>query len=862
MDDGAEPGPGGEGPAAVGAADARTDVAAGHDGFRTGPGGLTSEQVRQRIGAGLVNHLPPTSGRSVVDIIRANVFTRINAILAVLLAIVLWTGSWVNGAFGLLIVANSIIGVVQDLRAKRTLDKLSIVGRARPMVIRDGRAAVDVDREEIVVDDLVALGAGDQIVVDGVARSVDGLDVDESPLTGESKAVHKKPGDPLYSGSHVVSGGGTQQALKVGAGAYAAQLAAEASKFTLTDSELLRGINKILRVITWILIPTGALVIWTQLFRSGLPLKESLLAMVASLVPMVPEGLVLMMSIAFAIGIVRLGKRRVLTNELPAIEGLARVDVVCVDKTGTLTENTMHLREVVGLGGADVLDDGAAAPAAGARTGEGRIREVLAALGRLEERPNATTLAINESLAAEGVGDPGWAAVDKAPFTSARKWAGATFAGEGTWVLGAPDILAADGSEAFARASELMAGGLRVLLLARATAPHAAVSDITIGPSDPVDDHPGVLDAVALVVLDQTLRPDARETLAYFERENVAVKVISGDNAASVGAVGRSLGLPGADRPIDARTLPDPGDGTGEGAEAFADAVAEGTVFGRVTADQKRAMVRALQSRGHVVAMTGDGVNDVLALKDANIGVAMGAGAPATRSVAQLVLLDNRFAVMPHVVAEGRRVIGNIERVANLFLTKTIYSVFLALAVGIIGYAYPFEPIHVTITGWFTIGVPAFILSLAPNHERAKAGFASRVFRLALPSGLIVGLLTFGFWVAVYPGANAAPDVEGAASTATLIVLVITAFWVLAVVARPYEPWKLALLAVAGGAYVVIFLVRPISSLLHLHSVPADMGAAAVATGVVGAVLVEAIWQFNRRRAASDNATDRIVNQH
>ncbi|MGV3114339.1 HAD-IC family P-type ATPase [Corynebacterium freneyi] len=800
--------------------------------FVTGPGGLTREQVAQRVRAGLVNHLPPTSGRTVTDIIRANVFTRINAILAVLLAIVLWTGSWVNGAFGLLIIANSIVGVVQELRAKRTLDKLSIVGRARPMVIRDGAEARELDREEIVVDDLVELGAGDQIIVDGVARSVDGLDVDESPLTGESNPVHKDVGDPLYSGSHVVSGGGTQQATKVGANAYAAQLAAEASKFTLTDSELLRGINKILRVITWVLIPTGVLVICTQLFRSGQPLREALLAMVASLVPMVPEGLVLMTSIAFAIGIVRLGRRRVLTNELPAIEGLARVNVVCVDKTGTLTENRMHVREVVQL---DDVDEAA-------------VRPILAALGGLEERPNATTRAVNEHLAGLGVADPGWEVADKVPFTSARKWAGATFEGEGTWVLGAPDILAAEGSAALERAAGLMAEGLRVLLLARANPDVAAtVSDVPVGPDEHVDEHPGMLDPVALVVLDQTLRPDARETLEYFEAENVTVKVISGDNAASVGAVARALDLPGGDRPVDARDLPDPAGGEVE-REAFADAVEEGHVFGRVTADQKRAMVRALQSRGHVVAMTGDGVNDILALKEANIGVAMGAGAPATRSVAQLVLLDDRFAVMPHVVAEGRRVIGNIERVANLFLTKTIYSVFLALAVGIIGYAYPFEPIHVTITGWFTIGIPAFVLSLAPNHERAKPGFASRVFRLALPSGLIVGALTFGFWLWAYPGADAAPEVEGAASTATLVVLIISALWVLAVVARPYEPWKIALLATAGGAYAVIFLARPIAAILHLHPVPTGMGVAAVLTGVGGAVLVEAVWQFNRKR--------------
>ena len=384
----------------------------------TGPGGLTAAEVAQRRREGRVNELPPTSGRSVWDIIRANVFTRINAILAVLLAIVLWTGSWINGAFGLLIIANSIVGVVQELRAKRTLDKLSIVGRARPMVIRDGAPPAEVDREDIVADDLIHVGAGDQVVVDGVLRSCSGLAVDESALTGESEPVHKSVGDPLYSGSHVVAGGGTQQALKVGAEAYAAQLAAEAGKFTLTDSELLRGINKILRVITWILIPTGALAIYTQLFRSGQPLRESLLAMVASLVPMVPEGLVLMMSIAFAIGIVRLGRRRVLTNELPAIEGLARVDVVCLDKTGTLTENTMHLREVVPLAG-ESLSDG---PMRG-------VGPALRALGSLDERPNATARAWVEGLEAMGVPDPGWTAVDEVAFASERKWAGATFEG-------------------------------------------------------------------------------------------------------------------------------------------------------------------------------------------------------------------------------------------------------------------------------------------------------------------------------------------------------------------------------------------------------------------------------------------------
>ncbi|MEJ6019835.1 HAD-IC family P-type ATPase [Corynebacterium sp. H113] len=807
--------------------------------------GLTSAEVQQRIKDGHVNELPPTSGRTVGQIIRANVFTRINAILAVLLSIVLFTGSWINGAFGLLIIANSIIGIIQELRAKRTLDKLSIVGRARPLVIRDGKSAAEVDREDVVVDDLIQLGPGDQVVVDGIVRSARGLDVDESPLTGESVPVHKSVGDPVYSGTHVTSGAGTYQATKVGSNAYAAKLAAEASKFTLTDSELFRGINKILKVITWILIPVGALTIYTQLFRAGNDLNDALLGMVASLVPMIPEGLVLMTTIAFAIGVVRLGKRRVLVNELPAIEGLARVDIVCADKTGTLTENSMHLGEVL------LLDDSSSRMP---HIDMEEALEALAAVNGADERPNLTGVAIAEGLAERGIERPDWVLVDQVFFTSERKWAGASF-DCGTWVLGAPDVLVSPGAQGADEADRLMQQGLRVLLLAQSD---RAVSEIDVS-VDTAHIRP-----VALVVLKQTIRPDAEETIRYFWEEDVEVKVISGDNAASVGAVGRELGIPGADHPTDARALPPAHLGevseTGGATETsqgglnpeFADAINAGAVFGRVTAEQKRTMVSALKDRGHVVAMTGDGVNDVLALKDANIGVAMGAGAPATRSVAQLVLLDNEFAVLPHVVAEGRRVIGNIERVANLFLTKTIYSVVLALAVGLIGYEYPFQPIHVTVTGWFTIGIPAFILSLAPNHERARPGFATRVFRLALPAGLVVGLFTFGFWLWVYPGAGGADSVVGPAATATLVVLIMTAFWVLAVVSRPYQWWKIALLATAISAYCIIFLVPPIATALQLYPLPMSLLVPALLTGITGASVIEMIWQWGRIRALRD----------
>lgn len=801
--------------------------------WKTPDSGLTQQQVQQRIELGHVNELPPTSGRSVWDIIRANVFTRINGILAVLFAVVLYTGSIVNGAFGLLIIANSIVGIIQELRAKRTLDKLSIVGRAKPMVIRDGEPAREIDRESVVLDDLIEVGPGDQIVVDGILRYASDVAVDESSLTGESDAVDKSVGDMVYSGSSVVVGSARYQATKVGKEAYAAKLAAEANKFTLTDSQLFRGINKILTYISWILIPVGALAIYTQLFVAGDDLNDALLAMVATLVPMVPEGLVLMTTIAFALGVVRLGRRRVLVNELPAIEGLARVDTVCVDKTGTLTENAMQLVEV------DIVS--------GDGTTRDEVDSALINLCKLDDRPNATARALLDGLA--DAGDVvKHERTETRPFASANKWSALTYHGGVTWVFGAPDVLVDDSAVGMQKARQLMEEGLRVLLLARTSVGADDLPGGALRKSEAVE-----LEPVALVVLGQKVRSDAAETVAYFYEEGVEVKVISGDNDRSVGAVARELKMEGANNPVDASELPASRDDGSEAKSAeirdeFSDIVESRQIFGRVTAENKRDMVHALQSRGHHVAMTGDGVNDVLALKAANLGVAMGDGAPATRSVAQLVLLDNRFAVMPMIVAEGRRVIGNIERVANLFLTKTIYSVVLALAVGLWGMDYPFEPIHVTITGWFTIGIPAFVLSLAPNWERARDGFVRRVLRLAIPAGITVGLLTFMFWLWANPGVDASDVARGEASTATLIVLIVSAFWVLVVVARPYTWWKVLLLAVSAGAYLFIFSVRSVATVLNLYWVGQELLIPALIVGAIGAAIIEALWWWRQSR--------------
>jgi len=777
--------------------------------------GLSDAEVAARVAEGKTNDVPNRASRSVADIVRANVLTRINAILGVLFAIVLATGSLINGLFGLLIVANSAIGIIQELRAKKTLDNLAIVSQAKPRVRR--RAGTrELPPNDVVLDDVIEIGPGDQIVVDGELLEAAGCEIDESLLTGEADPIAKTSGDEVMSGSFVVAGTGAYRATKVGREAYAARLAEEASKFTLVKSELRSGIDLILRFITYLLVPAGLLIIYTQLFLTNVGWRESVLRMVGALVPMVPEGLVLMTSIAFAVGVVRLGRRQCLVQELPAIEGLARVDVVCADKTGTLTENGMRLSETTPLG--------AASPE--------QVGEVLAALAADDTRPNASMIAIAEAYPQA----PRWTSTAVAPFKSATKWSGASFGAHGNWVIGAPDVLLDPVSPVAEQAERIGARGLRVLLLGSSD---GSVDDV---------DAPGRVTPVALVILEQRVRPDARETLDYFASQQVSVKVISGDNAVSVGAVAGSLGLHG--ETIDARQLPSQ-------AEALADTMDEYTTFGRVRPDQKRAMVHALQSRDHTVAMTGDGVNDVLALKDADIGVAMGSGSPASRAVAQIVLLDNKFATLPYVVGEGRRVIGNIERVSNLFLTKTVYSVLLALLVGLAGVAsrwghidpllYPFQPIHVTIAAWFTIGIPAFVLSLAPNNERARTGFVRRVMTSALPAGTVIGISTFASYLLAYPGTNATAVAQTRASTAALITLLIGAMWVLAVVARPYQWWRLALVAFSATGYLVIFALPLAREKFMLD--PSDPGITtpAVLIGLVAAALIEASWWIQGR---------------
>ncbi|AZS73593.1 magnesium-transporting ATPase [Streptomyces lydicus] len=772
--------------------------------------GLTTAEVAERVARGEVNDVPVRSSRSAAEIVRANVFTRFNAIIGVLFVIILIVGPIQDGLFGFVIVANTGIGIIQELRAKRTLDNLAVIGEARPTVRRDGFTE-EIPTSAVVLDDIIELGPGDKVIVDGEVRESDSLEIDESLLTGEADPVLKKPGEQVMSGSFVVAGGGAFTATKVGRQAYAAQLAEEASRFTLVHSELRTGISQILKYVTWMMIPTAIGLILSHLVTLGLPGDAAIRRMVAGIVPMIPEGLVLLTSVAFAIGVIRLGRKKCLVQELPAIEGLARVDVVCLDKTGTLTEGGMDVNGLRTLDG-----------------DEAYIRQVLGALGESDPRPNASLQAIIEAYPADG----GWRCTQSLPFSSARKYSGASFNGpdgeSSTWLLGAPDILLPAGDQRLAETDALNAQGLRVLLLARAER-ELDDPEVTRG-----------VRPTALVVLEQRLRPDAPDTLHYFEEQGVRAKVLSGDNAVSVGAVAGKLQLPGADAPVDARELP------GE-RDAMAAEIEEGAVFGRVTPQQKRDMVAALQSRSHNVAMTGDGVNDVLALKDADIGVAMGSGSEATRAVAQIVLLNNSFATLPSVVAEGRRVIGNITRVATLFLTKTVYSVLLAILVACWQIPYPYLPRHLTLLSTLTIGIPAFFLALAPNKERARPHFVRRVMRYAIPSGLITGAAAFATYLlarSYYTG----PDALPAETSAATLTLFLTAMWVLAIIARPYTWWRIALVLAMGLAFLIVLATPWLQAFFALRLVGTTMPWVAVGIAVVAAVLLEITWRWVARR--------------
>jgi cation-transporting P-type ATPase E len=776
-----------------------SDVLTG-TGAVTADTGLTAGEVADRVARRQTNRTRERTSRTIGEILRANLLTRFNLILGVLLVVILAVGDPQDGLFGIVLVSNAVVGIAQELRAKRTLDRLAVLNAPLARVVRDG-ASEEVAIDDVVLDDLVELRSGDQVVADGVVVEAAGLEVDESLLTGEADAVDKVAGVTLLSGSFVVAGTGRFRTTAVGESAYARRLASEARRFALVRSDLMDGINRILRYVTWLLVPAALVLVISQMHvDSGW--RDAVSGTVGGLVGMVPQGLVLLTSIAFAVAAVTLARRRVLVQELPAVEGLARVDVVCFDKTGTLTDGTIT------LAGVETFESDCDAEA------------VLGALADTDARN--TTLS---AIAARLPPPPGWARITEMPFSSARKWSAAAFEDRGAWVLGAPEIVGLPTDEvAVRRAADLAAGGHRVLLLARASG--------LFGAELPDDRR-----AVALVSFEERLRPDATQTLAYFASQGVAVKMISGDSPRTLGAVARAVGISDAEEPVDARELADE-------PEALAAALESRSVFGRVTPVQKQSMVRALQARGHAVAMTGDGVNDVLALKLADIGIAMGSGAPATRAVAQLVLLDGRFATLPGVVAEGRRVTANIERVANLFVTKTVWATLLALTVGVAQWPYPFLPRHLSIIDSLSIGVPAFFLALAPNARRYVPGFVARVLRFAIPAGLLVAAATFTAFVV----ARAAGLPLDQQRTAAMLVTLALSLGVLTVLALPLTPGRAALVVGAVVAFALLFPIERVRDFCALD-LPTGVLGWVIGIAVAGFVALVAALVVSRERA-------------
>ena len=732
-----------------------------------GEDGLTAAEVAARVAAGRVNAVSSAEGRTLGQIVRANVLTRFNAILGALFVVVLVVGPIQDALFGIVLALNTAIGLVEEVRAKRLLDRLVVLNAPSAHARRDGTLR-DVAVDAVVIDDVLEVRAGDQVIADGVLVEAVGLELDESLLSGESLAVPKAPGDAVWSGSVVVAGSGTMRVNRVGDEATAQRIQREGRRSSLVRSELVQGNNRLLQLVIWVMVPAGLLLVTSQAVRSGLPVNEAVRGSVAGVGAMVPEGLVLLTSIAFAVGATRLARRRVLVQELAAIEGLARVDVLCIDKTGTLTEPGMQLLAVEPL----KLVQGAPDVAA---------TEALGAMAWTDPAPNSTMLAARVLPAPDG-----WTPGRSVPFSSARKWSAIELRDRGTWVLGAPEVvfpsLPPDVASRIAAHADT---GRRVLILARTTTP-------LVG-----EDLPFGLVASGLVVLEERLRPAAARTVDYLQRQGVAVKVLSGDSPATVAAVAARVGVPQSEDPVDARTLP-------SDLDALATALERSSVFGRVQPHQKRDAVLALQARGHVVAMTGDGVNDIPALKAADIGMAMGSGSPATRSVGRLVLLDSDFGVVPWILGEGRRVIANVQRVAKLFVTKTVYAALLAIAIGLSGLPYPFYPRHLTVVSSLTIGIPGFFLALAPGAPRARPRYLNRVLRFAVPSGLVAGAATLStFFVARYLGGATMAQARTVATWALLVLGLV----VLALIARPLRPLRLLLVAALAGSGALVSVV-------------------------------------------------------
>lgn len=722
--------------------------------------GLTDEQVKSRIDAGLTNAYNTNTTKSYRQIFKDNLVTFFNILNMVFTVLIVMTGYIKELVFLLVVVGNLVIGIAQEIVTKKTLDKLSVIVAAKVTVVRNG-AEKEIGVADIVLDDVMQLRPGNQVCADGLILE-GSVEVNESLITGESDVVVKGPGDFLYSGSFIVSGNAYARVERVGIENYANKISYDAKVSKKRTSELRNSLNRILKIISIIIVPVGILLFLKQGLVVGLPVPDNTVKTVGALIGMIPEGLILLTSISLATSAVILATKRTLVQDLYCIETLARVDILCLDKTGTITEGKMHVEEVIAIDDTRDL---------------GRILSNMA--GALQD-DNATFHAVVEKFGKSF----DYEVKTIVPFSSARKYSGVSFEKEGTYFLGAFEFIFPNGYDGL-DAEKYAKQGSRVLVLAYSNA------------TDVLDNKvPGGMRPIAFLLISDRIRMDAKETLEFFEKQQVELKIISGDSPVTAGAIAKRAGVKNY-KAVDATLLK-----TKEDIEAAAERY---SVFGRVTPSQKKELIAALKRKGHTVAMAGDGVNDVLALKESDCSIAMASGSDAAKNIANLVLLDSNFATMPDIVNEGRKVINNIERVATLFITKTVYAVLLAFAtVILLDSSYPFTPLQMTLISFVTIGFPAFFLALEPNFAPIKEHFLINILKKSLPGGLsvIIGILAVNVLAGIFQ------YIPAAVSTMCMLMAVAVGMWVVAKVSMPFTTARKVILGSAIGLFIlcIIFL--------------------------------------------------------
>ncbi len=777
--------------------------------------GLSTTEVEQRIASGDVNVDANIKTRSIKRIFYDNICTLFNAINVILALFVLFTGSYRNMLFMIVIICNVAIGIVQEIRSKKITDRLSIVASSKAEVMRNGEK-VEVPNDQLVRDDIIILGRGDQVPADSVVVSGT-CAANESLLTGESNLIEKAVGSQLMSGSFVSSGLVYARIEHVGPENYAAKISEEAKQEKKVNSEIMNSLNGIIKFVSFLIFPLGALLFLREFFIGHLGLNEAILSTVAAMVGMIPEGLILLTSTVLAVSVIRLAQSKVLVQQLYCIETLARVDTLCLDKTGTITTGAMKLESV------EPLDEGGSTD---------ELNLALSSLAFADEDPNETAKAITDYYEKNHEKNPAGEPLKPKrmiPFSSDKKWSGATFENGSAYVMGAAQFVLKDDYAAIAPRLEGLAAHARVIVVAR-------VDGFTDS-----GDMEGKPQPLGFAVIHDEIRPTAAQTIAYFKEQGVTVNVISGDDPKTVSSIAQTVGIEGADKYVDATTL--------KTDEQIADAMQRYHVFGRVRPEQKKAFVIALQQAGHIVAMTGDGVNDTLALKQSDCSVAMASGSDAARNVAQIVLVDNDFSSMPKVVAEGRRSINNLQRSASLFLVKTLLSMTLAIIFIFMPWGYPFQPIQMTLVSAFTIGLPSFVLALEPNKDRIKGKFLENVIVRSIPGAvcavvtlLLVNILGYG------------PLGLSSQSVSTLCVLLTS--WVgLMLIIRlswPFTPIRIGLIIVVVGGTVFcatvlhsLFIITPLTGEMWILFLSCCAGIA-----IVFNLLYSALDRWHNERLA------------